>query len=132
MAQTRNFICFHVKRNDPVSRRFIKYLTMQAWTLCILVRDGTDGRILVQPPEDELWLRREKFGPGRASKNEWRILKKVGKQLFEEIDEQREWRFGFNDYYDVFVWDNEPGKPFTSLYSIVTQVSRSVIHLFRW
>ncbi|KAI9694857.1 MAG: hypothetical protein M1822_000473 [Bathelium mastoideum] len=117
VAETRNFSCFHVKRNDPMSRRFIKYLTMQTCDVCTLVRDGTDGRIIVQPPEEQLWLRREKFGPGRASKGDWRILKKVGKQLFEEIDKQREWRFGFDDYYDVWVWDNEPGKPYEEHYA---------------
>ena len=122
MAETRNFTCVHVKRNDPVSRRLIKYLTLQTWALCTLVRDGTNGRIIVQPPEEQLWLRREKFGPGRASKSEWRVLKSVGKKLFEEMDEQREWRFGFDDYYDVCIWDNEPGRPFAALYSIVTEV----------
>ncbi|KAI9708922.1 MAG: hypothetical protein M1820_003616 [Bogoriella megaspora] len=122
MAESRNLVCFHIKRNDPASRRFIKYLTMQTWIVLTLVRDATDGRIIAQPPEDELWLQREKYGAGRASKNKWTVLRKVGKKLFEEIDKQRDWRFGFDDYYDVWIWDNMPGNPFGELYSTVTNM----------
>jgi hypothetical protein len=35
----------------------------------------------------------------------------------------REWRFGFDDYYDVFIWDFVPGEPHMELYNIVVMVS---------
>ena len=31
------------------------------------------------------------------------------------MDEYRKWRFGFDDYYDVYVWDAWPGKPYGML-----------------
>ncbi|KAF2678109.1 hypothetical protein K458DRAFT_141177 [Lentithecium fluviatile CBS 122367] len=35
VIEMRNFICSNVKRDDPVSRRFIQYLSMETWeTLC--------------------------------------------------------------------------------------------------
>lgn len=31
VTEMRNFICGHIKRDDPVSRRFIQYLSMETW-----------------------------------------------------------------------------------------------------
>lgn len=105
--------------NDPVSRRFIQYLAMQACRLVVLVRDAKTGKIIVEPPEDQLWLIREKAGLGRAAKNEWNNIKSVGPDFFEEMDERRQWHFGFQEHYDIYVWDLEAGNAWTDLYSNV-------------
>ncbi|KAB2572944.1 hypothetical protein DBV05_g8399 [Lasiodiplodia theobromae] len=115
--EARNFICACLKRNDPVSRRFIQYIVMQANSMVVLVRDVKTGNILAKPPESELWLIREKSGMGRASRNEWNIVKEVGPEFFEDMDRQRQWHFNFKEYYDVIIWDLEPGFHFSHLYN---------------
>ncbi|KAF2180722.1 hypothetical protein K469DRAFT_692577 [Zopfia rhizophila CBS 207.26] len=113
--EVRNFICGHIKRDDPVSRRFIQYLSMETFELMALVRDPKTGRVLIQPPEDELWLIREKSGWGRASRNEFRVISEVGPAFFEKMDNIRKWHFSFDEYYDVYVWDADPGRPYLLL-----------------
>ena len=81
--EARNFICAHVKRNDPISRRLIQYLSMQSSTLVVLVRDAETGKLLIKPPEKERWLYRQKICMGRASKNGWNVVKSIGPQFFE-------------------------------------------------
>jgi hypothetical protein len=51
-VELRNFTCAHIKRDDPVSRRFIQYLSNETWDLRALVRDRKTGRILIQPPKE--------------------------------------------------------------------------------
>jgi hypothetical protein len=91
--------------------------------MIVLVRDAKTGLILVEPPESELWLLREKSGVGRAAKNEWNVLKEVGPDLFKEMDDHRRWHLGFTDYYDVYVWQVGAGLGFMSLYTSVQEVS---------
>ncbi|KAK8177488.1 hypothetical protein IWX90DRAFT_447605 [Phyllosticta citrichinensis] len=79
--EARNFICGHVKRDDPVSRRFIQHLALMSNRLVLFARDVKTGRVLVQPPRVELWLLRQKNGFGRANRSEWKVLKKVGPEL---------------------------------------------------
>ncbi|KAM3087999.1 hypothetical protein ACMFMG_002064 [Clarireedia jacksonii] len=122
ILEARNFICAHIKRDDPASRRLIQYLSMQTHRLLLLVRDAETGRLLVKPPEEERWLFREKSGIGRASRNEWNVLKEIGPQFFEEMENYREWRFSFKEYYDVYVWDYEPGERFAGLYNAVQEM----------
>lgn len=117
IREIRNFICGHIKRNDAASRRLIQYLTMETSHLVILVRDAKTGRTLVTPPKDQLWLVREKIGIGRASKNEYNVITQVGPKFFEQMDKHRRWHFGFDNYYDVYVWDLVPGQAFTHLYN---------------
>lgn len=88
VVEMRSFICGHVKRDDPVSRRFIQYLSNETWELRALVRDRKTGHILIQPPKDELWLVREKSGWGRASRNEFSIVSEVGATFFEQMVSQ--------------------------------------------
>src|SRR5579859_2531420 len=99
MLETRSFVCAHIKRNDPTSRRLVQYLSMQTSCLVLLVRDGKTGSILVKPPEEETWLVREKTGLGRAARNEWNVIQKVGTQFFEDMDRHREWHFGFKEVW---------------------------------
>ena len=84
IIEVRNFMCANIKRNDPATRRFLQYLAMQTSKVLVLVRDAKTGRILTSPPDDELWLTREKSGIGRASKNEWTVGTSVGKKFFEK------------------------------------------------
>lgn len=95
---------------------------MQTHRVLLLVRDGRTGRILVSPPEDELWLVRQKAGLGRAIKHEWNVQKKVGTVFFEEMETNRRWSLGFKDYFDIIVWDLEPGEFFANVYQTVTEV----------
>ena len=84
ILEVRNFMCANIKRNDPVTRRFLQYLAMQTSKVLVLIRDAKTGKILTSPPDDELWLNRNKSGVGRASKNEWTVRTFVGEKFFEE------------------------------------------------
>jgi hypothetical protein len=89
IREARNFICGHIKRNDPASRRLIQYLSMMTLELMVLVRDAKTGEILVKPPKEERWLIREKVGWGRASRNEYKDIAWVGPKFFEAMDKCR-------------------------------------------
>jgi hypothetical protein len=52
----QHYLCGFVKRNDPVTRRFIQYLSMDTAQVRALVRDRKTGRIVHRPPEEKLWL----------------------------------------------------------------------------
>lgn len=121
--EARNFIAGYVKRNDPASRRLIQYLSMQTYRVLLLVRDAKTGEIVISPPKDQLWLLREKSGLGRAVKHDWKVLKEVGPEFFKEMEVSRRWNLGFNDYYDVIVWDLDAGDPFGNVYSSISDVS---------
>ncbi|MCJ1393917.1 hypothetical protein MMC18_006793 [Xylographa bjoerkii] len=117
--EARNFICAHVKRNDAASRRFIQYLSMQPSRMLLLVRDAKTGQIISKPPEEDLWLLREKSGVGRAAKNDWNIIKKVGPDFFKEMEDHRRWHFGFVEHYDMYIWDNAAGGEYFDLYNAI-------------
>lgn len=102
---------------------------MQTHRILLLVRDAKTGRIIISPPKDELWLVREKSGLGRAAKHDWNILSEVGPKLFEQFEATRRWSLGFNDYYDVFVWDLGPGDRFANMYGAIIDVSISTLIL---
>lgn len=108
IVETRNIIVGHMKRNDPITRRFLQYLIMRTGQLLVLVRGGKTGRIITAPPDEHMWTYRKKQGIGRASKNEWKNVLEVGPDYFDLTDTLREWRLGFEDYYDVFIWDFVP------------------------
>ncbi|KAH6692878.1 hypothetical protein BKA61DRAFT_637651 [Leptodontidium sp. MPI-SDFR-AT-0119] len=120
--EARNWICAHIKRDDQASRRLVQYLSMQRHSLLILVRDAETGNLVIKPPEDERWLFRQKSGLGHAAKNEWNVIKSVGPQFFEEMEKYRGWNFSFKEYYDVYVWDLEPGECFAVLYNTVQEM----------
>ncbi|KAJ4983302.1 hypothetical protein SVAN01_11183 [Stagonosporopsis vannaccii] len=121
-TEMRNFICGHIKRDDAVSRRFIQYLAMESWELRALVRDAKTGRIVISPPEEELWLLREKSGWGRASRNEYEVVGEVGPAFFESMDKSRKWHLGFEEFYDVYIWDSSPGRSFFVLQRKIEEV----------
>ncbi|KAK8224470.1 hypothetical protein HDK77DRAFT_385847 [Phyllosticta capitalensis] len=117
--EARNFMCGSMKRNDPVARRFIQYLALMANRVVIMARDAQTGRVLVQPPRSQLWLVREKSGIGRASRSEWKNVKEVSPEFFDEINKFRSWNIGFKDYFDICIWDTEPGYHFAAFYEMV-------------
>ncbi|KAK2616618.1 hypothetical protein QQS21_000441 [Conoideocrella luteorostrata] len=86
IIETRNVIVGHMKRNHPVTRRFIQYLIMRSGDLLVLVRDGKTGRVITAPPEEHLWTYRKKQGIGRASKHEWVNVLEVGHEYFDMTD----------------------------------------------
>ncbi|KAG8526628.1 uncharacterized protein KY384_008829 [Bacidia gigantensis] len=134
VVEMRNFMCGHVNRDDPASRRFLQYLTLQTDSVLCLIRDAKSGKVLYKPPpsdsEDETdnrWLGRSKHGLGRATKNSWDIIEQVDANFFDRMDSVREWRFGFNDYYGVYVWDLVPAHDANHLYgTIVTHILKSI------
>ncbi|KAF5009291.1 hypothetical protein FDECE_4503 [Fusarium decemcellulare] len=118
IVEARNIIVGHMKRNDPITRRFLQYLSMRTGEVLILVRDGKTGRVITAPPDEQLWTYRKKQGLGRASKNEWSNFLEVGPEYFDLTDLLREWRFSFDDYYDVFIWDFVPGQSCMDMYNV--------------
>lgn len=68
--EARSFLAGSVKRIDQASRRFIKYLSMQTNRVLVLVRDATDGRILIQPPQEERWILRRGFGKAKQREDQ--------------------------------------------------------------
>ncbi|EEP82860.1 predicted protein [Uncinocarpus reesii 1704] len=120
--EVRNFVCGQMRRDDPVSRRFIQYVAMQSSRMMIVVRDAKSGRILTKPPDSAAWLVRERVGHGRASKTPWKTLKCVDKKFFDEMDELRAFRLGFNNFYDVYIWSAIPGDSFDALYSALLEM----------
>lgn len=115
-------MCGHMKRDDPISRRVIQYLAMQTCDVAMLVRDVKSGRIIVEPPDEQKWLVRTEAVSGSAGlppSQNWVVTKAVNEQFFEEMDRHREWVFGFKDYYDIIVWDIDPGRTFYGLYNAV-------------
>ncbi|KPM43969.1 hypothetical protein AK830_g2623 [Neonectria ditissima] len=124
-VEARNVISAHMKRNDPVTRRFIQYLVMRTGEVLVLVRDGKTGRVITAPPEEHLWTYRKKQGLGRASKSEWENVLTIGPDYFDMTDRLREWRFGFDDYYDIFVWDFVPDQAAIGMYNVVVTELRN-------
>lgn len=60
---------------------------------------------------------------GRATKNQWNVIKKVGPKFFEEMEAKRKWHLGFTEYFDIIVWDLEAGEPFHNVYNTVSEVN---------
>ncbi|PNP74678.1 hypothetical protein FNYG_12014 [Fusarium nygamai] len=125
IVETRNILVGNMKRNDSVTRRFLQYLLMRRGELLVTVRDGKTGRVITAPDDEQLWTYRKKQGLGRASKNDWFNILEVGPDFMKLTDILREWRFGFDDYYDVFIWDFVPGEPHMDLYNIVVMELRN-------
>lgn len=119
--QMRNFMCAHLNRDDPTSRRFLQYISAETHRVVVLVRDAKTGRILKTPPPEHLWLVRTKSGFGRASRTDWEIRAEVGSEFFAKMEESRQWHFGFKEHYDVYIWDLEPGEYFANLYNAIQQ-----------
>ena len=90
------------------------------------MRDAKTGRVLLKPPSEHLWLNREKSGVGRAAKNSaWNVQAEVNKGMFEALEMTKvlRWHFGFNEYYELTIWDLEPGMHVSNLYNTVQDVS---------
>jgi hypothetical protein len=121
-VETRNFVCAHMKRNDPVTRRWIQYAVMESYKMAIMVRDGRTGNVIVEPPDEHKWLIRTKSGVGRASRSEWKIVKEIDEDFWDTIDRSRQWHLGFKDYYDIVVWDIESGEYYSSLYNSIQEL----------
>ncbi|KAH9899086.1 hypothetical protein F4778DRAFT_771654 [Xylariomycetidae sp. FL2044] len=124
IVESRNVIVGHMKRNDSVTRRFIQYCCMRTGELLILVRDGKTGKVVTSPSQDQLWTYREKQGLGRASKKDWDTVLEVGHEYFDMVDEIRNWHLGFDDYYDVWIWDFAPAGKGIELYNVLIEEIR--------
>ncbi|KAI1368681.1 hypothetical protein F5Y08DRAFT_325949 [Xylaria arbuscula] len=124
-VESRNILVGHMKRNDSVTRRFLQYISMRPGELLLLVRDGRTGTIVTAPrDENTLWTLRSKQGLGRASKNEWDIHLQIGPEYFEWVERNRNWRLGFDDFYEVWIWHFVPGQSGKMLYNVVVEELR--------
>ncbi|KAF2668737.1 hypothetical protein BT63DRAFT_284063 [Microthyrium microscopicum] len=119
-VELRSFICCHMKRHDPVTRRFLQYVVMASNAMGVLVRDGKSGEIITKSNDN--WLVRVP-NPYRSSEAPWKFLKEVDSKFFEEMEAHRKWHFGFEDYYDVYLWDRRPGLTFINLYDEVQRLA---------
>lgn len=95
---------------------------MRSGEMLLLVRDGKTGKIITAPPKEQLWTIRHKQGLGRASKNEWETVLEVGPAYFQMVDILRQWRLGFEDYYEVWLWDFVPCNDAIPLYNYLATV----------
>ncbi|KAK7984000.1 hypothetical protein PG989_011402 [Apiospora arundinis] len=129
MVEVRNVIVGHMRRNDPVTRRFIQYCIMQAGELLIMVRDGKTGQVVTSPDRDQLWTWREKHGVGRADNSEWTNMLEVGPLYFLKVDMLRNFCLNFDDYYEVWIWDFVPGELPISLYHTVVEDLRKAARM---
>ena len=127
VVEARNIICAYMKRNDAASRRFIQYTLMSRGEALILVRDGRTGKIVVAPYENERWRRRYIPGylappPGLQSSDDapW-MRDEVDTQFFDKAQARRKWTFGFDSYYEVYVWDNAPGQDVNNLLRLISE-----------
>ncbi|KAK9414658.1 hypothetical protein SUNI508_10941 [Seiridium unicorne] len=125
IVETRNIIVGHMKRNGPVTPRFLQYCLMRAGDMLVLVREGKTGKVLTCPNEEHLFTYRVKQGLGRASKNEYEDILNVGPEYFAVADRLRRWRFGFDDYYDVWLWDYAPGRERIDTYNLLISELRN-------
>ncbi|KAM7215461.1 hypothetical protein V8F06_009127 [Rhypophila decipiens] len=127
-VESRNFVCAHMKRNDPITRRFIQYALMRPGELFILVRDGMNGRTVTAPQECHRWLVRSRAGNSRfrpgieptgqkhSRDDGWEVGMEVNADFFELAEEERSWHFGFKSYYEIYLWDFSPGREFMDMY----------------
>lgn len=129
--EQRNYICAHMKRDDPVTRRFIQSCVMNTGDYLTFVRDAKTGRVITAPPEEERWFIRE------ASTTQSRSLfsfddddddnyvdkLRLNERFFKAVDSTRNWRFSFKEYYDIIIWDLVPNRPAISVYNVICEVS---------
>jgi hypothetical protein len=85
---------------------------------------------VVAPDEDERWLVRAIPGymaplPGEKTLEPapWRNVTEVGPEFFDEAEENQTWQFGFDSYYEVYMWDFAPGEDGEKLYRLISEVS---------
>ena len=131
IVESRNFVCAHMKRNDPVTRRFIQHATMCPSEQMILVRDGIDRRIIVAPDQKDRWIIRSRRGVTAVGCNthdgNWDIEPEVCPHFFDTARVSRKWHFGFSSYYEVYMWDFVPGKKPIDMYHYIKEVSAPLI-----
>ncbi|ESU14050.1 hypothetical protein FGSG_07746 [Fusarium graminearum PH-1] len=125
MIEARNILVGSMKRNDPVTRRFLQYLLIRAGEVLVMVRDGKTGRVITASPKEHLWTYRKKTGLGRAARDEWENILEMGPEFMKLTDQLREWRFGFNDFYDVYIWDLKPGQDEVEIFNKVSEDLRN-------
>ncbi|KAI0485340.1 hypothetical protein GGR56DRAFT_70131 [Xylariaceae sp. FL0804] len=126
LVEARNIVVGHMKRKDSVTRRFLQYCSMRTGELVLLVRDGRTGKVITGPGDAEaLWTLRSKQGIGRASKNEWKVHLKVGFEYFDRVDRLRDWRLGFDDYFEVWIWDLVPANSPIRFYNVIYEELRN-------
>uniref|UniRef100_A0A4E9ELV7 Uncharacterized protein n=1 Tax=Gibberella zeae TaxID=5518 RepID=A0A4E9ELV7_GIBZA len=70
MIEARNILVGSMKRNDPVTRRFLQYLLIRAGEVLVMVRDGKTGRVITAPPKEHLWTTDK---VNKDLRNAWRM-----------------------------------------------------------
>ncbi|KAF2668818.1 hypothetical protein BT63DRAFT_286330 [Microthyrium microscopicum] len=131
ILQTRSYIAAYVKRDDPYTQRLIEYLRLQPSLTQLLVRDAADGKIIISPIPDQLWLSREKKGSGLSSKQDWKVSKSLGPEFFALQASKRKWKFNFHEYYEVYVLDPIPGRDLKCEGGLEAMIGRALVHAYR-
>jgi hypothetical protein len=127
IAQARSIVGAHMNRNDPVSRRFIKYISLCTSQVCVSARDAKTGKYLTRAPTKQCWLVRTKEGKGNPKGKKWIIHERVNQAYLEHfLNWGRKFRFGFQDCYEVHIWSLLPGRAVDDLYPIIQQVSMAM------
>lgn len=132
VVEARNFICAHMKRNDPISRRFIQYALMRPGEHFILVRDGKTGRIGVAPEDYNRWIVRSRSGVGvrpgegygRHGNDGWDLELEVDAMSFELTGMQCQWKFSFSANHEIYIWDFAPGNSLGKMYKYIKEAHR--------
>lgn len=120
-------MCAQIKRNDPISRRFIQYVSMQTSRMFILARDGKTGEIISSPDKEEIWLSRILIGLSRNPEDaNIQTLRFVGEQFFEEMDKLRSFHLGFADFSDIYIWSADPSVHWQLLHASILEVNFTV------
>jgi hypothetical protein len=133
ITETRNVVAAYMKRNDPITRRFIQYALMRTNEFFILVRDDRNDRIVVAPEERHRWIWRERRGTadtGYDGNEGWDNLIEAGPDLFTAAQSGSQLQFSFKNYYEVYIWDFKPGENPLDLYHHIHDVSSSPISCF--
>lgn len=116
----RNYIAANMSRNDPRVRRFITLTQTHIAELIVYVRDCKTGQVIVEPPEEEKWIIRDKMGAGRLHRSKWAIRQPFDRAFKANLEHDRLWKFSFRDCIDIIIWDRLPTRPPEQLqYSIM-------------
>lgn len=109
-TEARNYIAANMSRDDPRVKRFISLVQTHTAELIVYIRDCKTGEMIVEPPEEEKWIIRDKMGAGRLHRGKWTIRQPFDRTFKANLERDRLWK-SFRDCLDVVVWDRLPARP---------------------
>lgn len=109
-TEARNYIAANMSRDDPRVKRFISLIQTHTAELIVYIRDCKTGQVIVEPPEEEKWIIRDKMGAGRLHRGKWTIRQPFDRAFKANLERDRLWK-SFRDCLDVVIWDRLPARP---------------------